>query len=101
MALPVTERAEGAIFRVRVLPRSRRDEVVGLHGDALKIRLVAPPVEGKANRALQEFLAERLDVSRSAVAILSGHASRQKRVRVAGVSAAAVRALLSAKQLSR
>jgi uncharacterized protein (TIGR00251 family) len=97
MALLVTEREEGAIFRVRVLPRSRRDEVVGLHGDALKIRLMAPPVEGKANRALQEFLAGRLGVSRSAVEILSGHASRQKRVRVAGVSAAAIRALLNAK----
>jgi len=70
---------------------------VGLHGDALKIRLMAPPVEGKANRALQEFLAGRLGVSRSAVEILSGHASRQKRVRVSGVSAAAIRALLSAK----
>ena len=93
----MTEREEGAIFRVRVLPRSRRDEVVGLHGDALKIRLIAPPVEGKANRALQEFLAGRLGVSRSAVEILSGHASRQKRVRVAGVSAAAIRALLNAK----
>jgi uncharacterized protein (TIGR00251 family) len=97
MGLPVTEREEGAIFRVRVLPRSRRDEVVGLHGDALKIRLMAPPVGGKANRALQEFLAGRLGVSRSAVEILSGHASRQKRVRVAGASAAAIRALLNAK----
>jgi uncharacterized protein (TIGR00251 family) len=97
MGLPVTEREEGAIFRVRVLPRSRRDEVVGLHGDALKIRLMAPPVEGKANRALQEFLAGRLGVSRSAVEILSGHTSRQKRVCVSGVSATAIRALLSAK----
>ena len=97
MGLPVTEREEGAIFRVRVLPRSRRDEVVGLHGDALKIRLMAPPVGGKANRALQEFLAGRLGVSRSAVEILSGHASRQKRVCVTGVSAAALRALLNAK----
>jgi uncharacterized protein (TIGR00251 family) len=97
VALLVTEREDGAIFRVRVLPRSRRDEVVGLHGDALKIRLVAPPVEGKANRALQEFLARRLGVPRSAVEILSGHASRQKRVRVASVSAAAIRALLNAK----
>jgi uncharacterized protein (TIGR00251 family) len=97
MALPVTEGEEGCTFRVRVLPRSRRDEVVGLHGDALKIRLTAPPVGGKANRALREFLAGRLGVSRSAVEILSGHASRQKRVRVAGASAAAIRALLNAK----
>ena len=97
MALPVTEGEEGYTFRVRVLPRSRRDEVVGLHGDALKIRLTAPPVGGKANRALRAFLAGRLGVPRSAVEILSGHASRQKRVRVAGASAAAIRALLNAK----
>ena len=96
MGLPVTEREEGAIFRVRVLPRSRRDEVVGLHGDALKIRLTAAPTKGKANRALQEFLAERLGVSPSAVELLSGHTSRWKRVRVKGVSADAVRALLNA-----
>ncbi len=93
MTLPVAERKEGCTFRVRVLPRSKRDEVVGLHGDALKIRLTAPPVKGKANRALREFLAERLGVSPSAVEILSGHTSRQKRVRVKGISADAVRAL--------
>jgi uncharacterized protein (TIGR00251 family) len=94
MTLPVTEGEAGCTFRVRVVPRSRRDEVVGLHGDALKIRLTAPPLRGKANRALRKFLAGRLGVPRSAVEILSGHTSRQKRVRVAGVSAAAVRALL-------
>jgi len=94
MTLPVTEGEKGCTFQVRVLPRSRRDEVVGLHGDALKIRLTAPPVRGKANRALREFLAGRLGVSPSAVEILSGHTSRQKRVRVRGVSAGAIRALL-------
>lgn len=93
MTLQITENEGGCTFRVRVLPRSRRDEVVGLHGDALKIRLTAPPERGKANRALQEFLAEQLGVSPSAVEIISGHTSRQKRVRVAGVSADAIRAL--------
>jgi len=97
MTLSVTEGEKGCTFRVRVLPRGRRDQVVGLHGNALKIRLVAPPVRGKANQALREFLAGRLGVSRSAVEILSGHTSRRKRVRVEGVSADAVRALLSAK----
>jgi len=81
-------------FYVRVVPRSRRDEITGLHGDALKIRLTAPPERGKANRALQEILADRLGVSRSEVEILSGHTSRQKRVRVKGVSADAVRTLV-------
>ena len=97
MTLQVTEGKEGCTFQVRVLPRSRRDEVVGLHGDALKVRLTAPPVRGKANRALREFLADQLDISTSDVEILTGHTSRQKRVRVMGVSAGAVRALLSAK----
>jgi uncharacterized protein (TIGR00251 family) len=97
MALPVIEGKEGCTFRVRVSPRSRRDEVVGLHGDALKIRLTAPPVRGKANRALREFLAGQLGVSPSAVEILTGHTSRQKRVRVVGVSAEAIHALLDAK----
>ena len=96
MTLLVTEGEDGCTFQVRVLPRSRRDQVVGLHGDALKVRLTAPPVKGKANRALQEFLAGRLGVSRSAVEILSGHTSRHKRVRVRNVSADAVRALLTA-----
>ncbi len=95
--MQVSEGKGGCIFRVRVLPRSRRDEVTGLHGDALKIRLTAPPVRGKANRALREFLADKLGVSTSDVEILTGHTSRQKRVRVMGVSADAVYALLSAK----
>jgi len=94
MTLQVTEGEAGCVFQVRVLPRSRRDEVAGLHGDALKIRLTAPPVGGKANRALQRFLAKQLGVSPSAVEILSGHTSRQKRVCVRGASAGAVLALV-------
>ena len=96
MTLQVTESKSGCVFQVRVVPRSRQEKVVGLHGDALKIRLTAPPEKGKANRALQEFLAGRLGVSRSDVEILSGHASRHKRVRVENVSAGDVRALLDA-----
>jgi uncharacterized protein (TIGR00251 family) len=95
VTLQVTEGEEGCTFQVRVLPRGRRDAVVGLHGDALKIRLAAPPERGKANRALQEFLGERLGVPPSAVEILSGHTSRRKRVRVKGMPAASIHALLS------
>ena len=94
MALRVTEGDGGCVFRVRVLPRSRRDEIVGLHGDALKIRLTAPPVDDKANRALRRLLAKRLGVSLSDVEILSGQASRWKRVCVSNVSADAVFALV-------
>ena len=95
MALPVVEEEGGCTFMVRVVPRGRRDEIVGLHGDALKLRLVAPPEKGKANRALCKFLAGQLGVAASDVEILSGRSSRQKRVRVRGTSAAAVRALSS------
>jgi len=68
---------------------------VGLYGNALKVRLTAPPEKNKANRALQKFLAGCLGVSPSAVEILSGHTSRQKRVCVKGVSAASIHALSS------
>ena len=94
VALRITEEEGGCTFQVRVSPRGRRDEVVGLHGDALRVRLTAPPVEGKANRALIKFLAKQLSVSPAAVEILSGHTSHQKRVRVRTVSAAVVLALL-------
>jgi uncharacterized protein (TIGR00251 family) len=60
VTLPVTEEKEGCTFQVRVVPRSRRDQVAGLYGDAIKIRLAAPPERGKANRALQKFLGQRL-----------------------------------------
>ena len=97
MTLQITEKEGGCIFRVRVAPGGTRDAIVGKHGDAIKIRLQAPPVEGKANRALCEFLAKRLGVSRRDVEIISGQSSRWKRVRVEGVSADAIRALLNTK----
>lgn len=97
MALQVDVREDGCTFQVRVQPRSRCDQIAGVHGDALRIRLTAPPVEGKANLALCRFLARRLGISISAVEILTGHTSRQKQVRVKGVSAEAVHALLETK----
>ena len=97
MTLQIDEEKQGCTFLVRVQPRSSRNQVTGIHGDALKIRLTAPPVEGKANQALQKFLAKQLDTSPANIEILTGHASRQKRVRVAGVPADAIRALLKTK----
>jgi uncharacterized protein (TIGR00251 family) len=67
-------------------PRGGRDAIIGLHDDALKIRIGAPPVDGAANEALVRFLADRLGVSRSAVALVSGHTSRNKVVEVSGLS---------------
>jgi uncharacterized protein (TIGR00251 family) len=70
---------------VRVQPRASRTEVAGRQGDALKIRLTAPPVDGAANDALVGFLAERLQVSRSAVRLEAGTAGRSKVVAVDGI----------------
>lgn len=92
--LKVHEGPEGCTFGVHVAPGSRQDAVVGLYGDALRIRLRAPATEGKANQALRAFLARQLGVSVDAVEILSGHTSRHKVVRVAGVTAEEVRTLL-------
>ena len=82
----ITE-ANGAVtFAVRVVPRSSRNQVVGIVGGVLKIKLTAPPVEGAANTALIEFVAERLGVRRSAVSIVSGDKARHKLVRVTCVN---------------
>ena len=97
MTLQIKEGKDGCTFLVRIQPRSSRDQVTGLHGDALKIRLTAPPVEGKANQALQKFLAKQLDTSPTNIDILTGHTSRQKRVRVVGISADVIHALLETK----
>lgn len=77
-----------------VVPRARATGVAGRHGDAVKIRLAAPPVDGAANDELIRFLAERLSVPRSAVTITAGHTSRRKTVKVTGIEMAdALRAL--------
>ena len=68
---------------LHVQPGARKTEVAGIHGDALKIRLAAPPVDGKANAALIAFVAERLGVSKSAVSLKSGQTSRRKVLEVA------------------
>ncbi len=79
--------AKGCVtFAVRVVPRSSRNQIVGVEGEALKIKLTAPPVEGAANTALIEFVAEWLDVRRSAVSIIRGDKTRNKLVHVKGVT---------------
>ena len=75
---------------VRVQPRASRSEIVGVHGDALKIRLTAPPVEGAANHALLKFLAETFAVAQRAIKILAGEHSRSKIVEIEGITARAV-----------
>lgn len=80
----IMKTATGPVFRVRVQPGASRNEIVGVQQDELKIRISAPPVKGKANRALVQFLAEQLEVRRSQVEILSGHATRRKTIHIIG-----------------
>jgi hypothetical protein len=78
--------ASHAILSVRVTPRSSREEVAGFSGGILRVRLTAPPVEGKANEALLRFLARAAGVPRRSVTLLSGETGRAKRVRVEGLA---------------
>lgn len=82
MSFLIQEKPDGLIFKIRVQPRSSRNQVAGVHGDALKINLTAPPVDNAANKACGVFLAQLLSVSRSSVTILSGHTGRNKQVMV-------------------
>jgi uncharacterized protein (TIGR00251 family) len=78
-------------IEVKVHPRARKNAITGKVGDALKLSLTAPPVEGKANQACIDFLAKVLNLPRSSITIAAGQASRNKLIRVAGLSAEEVR----------
>ena len=78
---------------LHIQPGAKKTEFAGLHGDALKIRLAAPPVDGKANEALIKFMAERLNLAKSAVTLKSGQTSRRKVLEVAGADAALIATL--------
>jgi len=86
-----------ATLSVRVQPRASRNEVAGLVGETLKIRLTAPPVEGEANDACLAFLAKLLDLAPSRLAIIQGDRSRNKVVRITGLTQDEVHARLSHK----
>ena len=83
--------ADFADLKVHVQPRASRSEVVGWREDALAIRLTAPPVEGAANKACREFLAEWLGVKRADVELVAGEKSREKRFRITGLNEAALK----------
>ena len=88
--LPMTylaqESANSVTINVYVQPRSSRNRIVGLHGDAVKIGTTAPPVDGKANEAIQKFLAKIFNLAKSNVAIKSGQQSRNKKFTLQGLS---------------
>lgn len=86
--------ADGRItLTLHIQPGAKKTEFAGLHGDALKIRLAAPPVDGKANEALVRFVAETLGLAKSAVELKSGQTSRRKVLEVRGTSVEAIAGL--------
>jgi hypothetical protein len=87
--------AEAALLVVRVTPRAARDEIAGWQGDELRVRLRAPPVDGRANEALLRLLATRLSVPPSSIELVSGATARVKRLRVTGLSEEELRRRLS------
>ena len=93
--IPIRETAGGATLAVKVHPRAKKNAITGEVGDALRLALTAPPVDGRANQACIEFFANLLDVPRSSVTIASGETSRNKVIRVAGLSAQEVRKRLA------
>ncbi len=83
-----------ATIRLHIIPNAKIDKAVGEHGDAIKIKLRAPAVEGKANTALRRFLAEKLSVPQRAIVLEHGAKSRDKVIRIDGLSEVGIRGAL-------
>ena len=86
LTIPVQGAVSGVTFAVKVHPRAKKNAITGRVGDALKLSLTAPPADGKANQACIDFFAKLLNVPRSSVTIAAGQSSRNKVIRVAGLS---------------
>ena len=93
--IKVQQSGDQVTFAVRVHPKARRERIAGMVGDRIKIEVTAAPIEGKANRACISFFSELLKVPRSSVTIAAGINSRNKVIRVTGVSAGAVEQTLA------
>lgn len=92
----LTDTPAGAVLNLRIVPRAAKNAIAGEHGDVLKIRLSAPPVDGAANAALIEFLAEIFSLPRARVQLLSGATARTKRVLLCGLFASAIQSKILA-----
>jgi uncharacterized protein (TIGR00251 family) len=93
--IPVQESGAGVSFAVKVHPRAKKNAITGEIGDALKVSLTAPPLEGRANQTCIEFFAKLLKVPRSSITIASGLTSRNKVIRITGVTGQFVRERLN------
>ena len=84
--IPIGETADGVVFNIRVIPRASRCELAGVQGDALKLRITAPPVEGAANKECVRLLSDMLGVKKSQIKIIAGHSSKNKKVSISGIN---------------
>jgi uncharacterized protein (TIGR00251 family) len=90
----IDEKPDGVVLTLIVIPRAGKTALAGTRGDAILVRLAAAPVDGAANDALVAFLADTLDIPKTRVTLIGGFHSRAKRVKVSGVTAAAIRSRL-------
>ncbi len=88
------ETPNGVTLKIKVKPKARSNQIAGVRGDALLVHVTAAPTDGEANRAVIKVLSDALNVSRSQVVIVTGHTSRDKVVKIAGVKAAEVKIAL-------
>ena len=96
MPLDIQEDENGCTIKVHLQPRAHKEKILGLHGDALKVSITAAPIERQANDACIAFFARSLKIRKGKIAIVSGLGSREKRVRLNGVSRAEIESLLPA-----
>ena len=92
--IKITESLEGVLFTVHIQPRASRNEVCGVQGDEIKLRLTAPPVEDAANTLCVEYIAKLLGIAKSRVSITSGAKSRHKTIKVTGIASEGILSLL-------
>ncbi len=94
MSFTVRDTAQGAQFALRVQPRASRNAIAGVMGDAIKLAITAPPVDGKANQAVIEYLSDLFHVPKSSIVIVAGETGRNKVIAIRGLSAEQVRKVI-------
>jgi uncharacterized protein (TIGR00251 family) len=84
--ITIKNSSDGIIFTLRVVPRSSRCEITGIQNDALKLKITAPPVEGKANEECIRFLSDKLGIKKNRITIKAGHKSKNKIIAISGIT---------------
>ncbi|MBI5417095.1 YggU family protein [Candidatus Poribacteria bacterium] len=92
--LTITEKEDGVIFKIRVQPRSSRTEIYGILNDTLKLHIAAPPTDDKANEECIHFLSKKFKVSKSSIQIMHGNKSREKLIKIHGITKVKMEQLL-------